>query len=201
MGEAELEAALAFFKALADQSRLRILGLLAERSSTVEELAAALSLRPPTVSHHLLTLREAGLVTMRPEGTAHRYSLDLHRLQSISRELLQAEKVASLAATDVDEAWQRKVLRDFFAGEELKEIPASRKKRLVILQWLAGRFEPGRRYREGELNEILSRHHPDFATLRREFIATGLMQREAGVYWRTPQNDATDPAAVSRRRP
>ena len=186
MGDAELAAALAFFKALADESRLRILGLLAERPCTVEELAAGLGLRPPTVSHHLLTLRRAGLVAMRPEGTAHRYALDLQRLQSVSRELLQAEKVASLAAGDVDAAWERKVLRDFFAGEELKEIPASRKKRQVVLRWLAGRFDPQRRYTEPELNEILRRHHPDVATLRREFIAGGLMRREGGVYWRTP---------------
>jgi hypothetical protein len=34
------------------------------------------------------------------------------------------------------------------------------------------------------VNEIIQRHHPDSATLRRELIGAGLMQREGGVYWR-----------------
>ncbi|MCZ6784644.1 MAG: DUF2087 domain-containing protein [Proteobacteria bacterium] len=50
---------------------------------------------------------------------------------------------------------------------------------------LLRRFEEGRDYPEPELNEILKRHHPDCATLRREFIASKLMTRERGVYRRT----------------
>ncbi len=81
MGEEEIAAALAFFKGLADESRLRILGLLAGKPRSVEELAAALELRTPTVSHHLQTLRRLGIVEMRPEGPTPRYRLDLRRLQ------------------------------------------------------------------------------------------------------------------------
>ena len=55
-----------------------------------------------------------------------------------------------------------------YQGERLKEIPASRKKREVILRWLAERFEVRRRYSEAEVNELLQRYHPDSATLRRE---------------------------------
>jgi hypothetical protein len=66
----------------------------------------------------------------------------------------------------------------------LKEIPSNRKKRLVILKWLAARFERERRYPEDEVNEMIKRSHPDTATLRRELIGNHLMQREAGVYWR-----------------
>ena len=65
-----------------------------------------------------------------------------------------------------------------------EEIPASRKKRDVILDWLADRFEHGVRYPEPELNTIIKRHHPDSATLRRELIGGRWMAREAGVYWR-----------------
>lgn len=57
-----------FFKALADSSRLKIVGLLAQRPYTVEQLAAMLDLRPSTVSHHLSRLTEAGLVSARAEG-------------------------------------------------------------------------------------------------------------------------------------
>jgi hypothetical protein len=66
-----------------------------------------------------------------------------------------------------------------------KEIPASRKKRLVILKWLVNQFEVGINYPERLVNDILKRYHPDCATLRREFIGYKLMQRENGIYWRT----------------
>ena len=191
MDDAELDSALAFFKALADRSRLRILGLLAERPLSVEELAAALELRTPTVSHHLATLRRLGLVAMAAEWTTHRYALEIGRLDELRRDLLRPERVRSLAAEDAGEAWQRKVLRDFFAGEELREIPASRKKRAVVLGWLAGRFAADRTYTEAEVGEVLRRHHPDVATLRRELVASGLMQRRDGRYWRP-----ADPAGL-----
>jgi len=71
MGEEEQQAALQFFRALADESRLKIVGLLANGERGVDELADALKLRAPTVSHHLAKLREAGLVRMRAEGTVH----------------------------------------------------------------------------------------------------------------------------------
>ena len=44
-------------KALADASRLRLIGLLAARRMAVEELAQATGLSSPTVAHHLQRLR------------------------------------------------------------------------------------------------------------------------------------------------
>jgi ArsR family transcriptional regulator len=52
----------AYFKALADPTRLRILELLAGQEMCVCELMAALSLSQPLVSHHLRVLRQAGVV-------------------------------------------------------------------------------------------------------------------------------------------
>lgn len=122
---------------------------------------------------------------MRPDGNSRLYQLDSEALQSISKEIFTPEKIASLIE-DVDtEAWESKVLKNYFEGESLKEIPASRKKRLVILKWLANQFEVGVNYPERLVNDILKRYHPDCATLRRELIASQLMQRENGVYWRT----------------
>lgn len=183
MTQLELDALLTFFKALADESRLRILGILANRSCSVEELAEALQLKPPTVSHHLAKLKALGLVGMRAEGNSHVYWLDGEALRGLSKELLTAEQMATLVP-DSGDLYERKVLKDFLEGERLKEIPASRKKRAVVLRWLVSRFEPDVRYPEARVNELLRRHHPDFATLRREFIGHGLMAREGGVYWR-----------------
>jgi DNA-binding transcriptional ArsR family regulator len=189
MGEETLQIVLQFFKSLADESRLRLLGILASRECSVEELAALLNLKPPTVSHHLNKLKELDLVRMRREGTTHLYSLDADALRALSKDVLTPENMVSLADDVEGASWERKVLKDFFEGERLKEIPASRKKREVILRWLASRFEPGVRYTEREINDILRRYHPDTATLRRELIASapGLMRRERGVYWRAEE--------------
>ncbi len=49
-----------FFKAFADTNRLKIVGLLADKPYSVEELASLLNLKPSTVSHHLARLTKAG---------------------------------------------------------------------------------------------------------------------------------------------
>jgi DNA-binding transcriptional ArsR family regulator len=59
---------LTFDKALADPNRLKIVGLLAQRPCSVEELAALLHVRPPTISHHLSGLAASGLVGSRGQG-------------------------------------------------------------------------------------------------------------------------------------
>jgi ArsR family transcriptional regulator len=50
------------FKALADETRLKILGLLRIREMCVCEVTIALDLTQPTASHHLRILKGAGLV-------------------------------------------------------------------------------------------------------------------------------------------
>ncbi|MGH1393805.1 MAG: metalloregulator ArsR/SmtB family transcription factor [Trichormus sp.] len=192
MNKEQFQTLLQFFKALADESRLKILGILANQECSVEELAALMQLKEPTVSHHLAKLRELNLVTMRPEGNSRIYQLDSEVLQNISKEVFTTEQLASLIENVDTEAWESKVLKNYLEIEQsstgivqkLKEIPASRKKRLVILKWLANKFELGVHYSEREVNEILKTYHPDYAALRRELIGYQLMQRENGVYWR-----------------
>jgi DNA-binding transcriptional ArsR family regulator len=184
----EFQTLLRYLKALADESRLRILGILATGERSVEDLAAMLKLRAPTVSHHLALLRAVDLVEARAEGTTRYYRLRAQGLSAINRMLSAPEQLAVFARDEDASAWEQKVLRDFFEGERLKEIPASRKKREVILRWLAERFEARRRYSEAEVNELLQRHHPDSATLRREMIGQGLLARKDSYYWRTAAN-------------
>ncbi len=192
MPEELLVTLLQFFKALADKNRLKLLGILANRACSVEELAELLHLKAPTVSHHLTKLKDLGLVEMSADGNTHLYRLNAEGLRSLNKALLTPESVATLVELKDGDAWERKVLRDFFEGERLKKIPASRKKRLVVLRWLAAQFAPDRSYTEAEVNEIIQRHHPDTATLRRELIGQHLMQREAGVYWRLePEQSST----------
>src|SRR5579864_6529699 len=110
-------ALLMVFKALADESRLKIIGLLASAEHNVHDLAKLLKLKEPTVSHHLAMLREAGLVQMRTEGNTHWYRLEFETLRAVSRTVLTREKLASIA-TDLDaQDWERKVLSAFMDGE------------------------------------------------------------------------------------
>lgn len=184
MTEEQIALMVQLLKAMADESRLRILGLLATGERSVEELAELLGLRGPTVSHHLARLREAGLIAMRAEGNTHLYRLERARLLTLGEELFAPGAIDVLPTPDAEARWERKVLSSFLLDDRVIEIPASHKKRAVILRWLVERFEPGQRYPERQVNEIIGRHHPDFATLRRELVGAGLMRRESGVYWR-----------------
>jgi biotin operon repressor len=176
-----------FFKALADSSRLKIVGLLAEKSYSVEELAALLNLKPSTVSHHLSKLSEAGLVQSRAESYYSVYQLDRKMLEEKSRTIFSSEELSTVAAEVDADAYDSKVVKDFTKRDgSLKTIPAQQKKLEAILRHVVKSFEVGKRYSEKRVNEILSKYHEDTATLRRELIGYGLMAREGGggEYWR-----------------
>jgi biotin operon repressor len=179
-----------FFKALADPSRLKIVGLLARQPCTVEQLAALLNLRASTVSHHLAFLKHVGLVSAKAEGYYSIYQLEEKALQDKSRRLFSPDEL-SAAIRDVDlAAYDRKVITDFSLPDgSLKEIPAQRKKLEIILRHVVQVFAPGKRYTEKQLNEMLKKFHADTATLRRELVGYHLMQRQGGggEYWRTEE--------------
>lgn len=179
------EQLLTFFKALADANRLKIVGLLSQQAYSVEQLAALLNLRPPTVSHHLKLLSEAGLVSARAESYYNLYQLEAGVLEQIAMHLAAQDRLPSMAAEVDMGAYDRMVLRNILLPDgRLKVIPAQRKKREVVLRHILNSFEPGVHYTEQKVNDILSRFHEDTATLRREMIAYKLMKRAEGQYWR-----------------
>jgi predicted transcriptional regulator len=175
-----------FFKALADSSRLKIVGLLAQQPYSVEELAALLQLKPSTVSHHLARLSEAGLVSAKAEGYYSVYQLEEKALEVKSRSLFSQDDL-NAAVADIDlGAYDNKVLKDYTRRDgSLKNLPAQRKKLEAVLRHVVKSFKVENRYSEKQVNKILSGFHEDTATLRRELIGYGLMQRENDEYWRT----------------
>jgi DNA-binding transcriptional ArsR family regulator len=184
------ETLLEFFKAMAHDSRLRIVGLLAQGERSVQDLAAALGLKEPTVSHHLAILKAQGIVTARADGNTRWHALDRDALERLARRVLQPVS-ETLAAPAGGDAWETKVLQGFVdAGGKLKQIPASRKKRGVVLRWLMRAFTPDRRYSEAEVNEIIQARHWDCATLRRELVGHHMLTRKDRIYWRLPQNES-----------
>ena len=69
-----------FAKALADETRQKIMNLCCCASLSVNEIVEKLDVSQPTVSHHLAILREAGLVDARDEGKQTFYSLNQERV-------------------------------------------------------------------------------------------------------------------------
>jgi DNA-binding transcriptional ArsR family regulator len=74
-------------RALGDDTRLRILKLLAGRDWYLSEIAQQLELSKPTIKHHLAILRSAGLVTLTEEGALSYYSLRRSRIDDASTDL------------------------------------------------------------------------------------------------------------------
>lgn len=183
----DFDTKLAFLKALANDSRLKIVGLLAAGPRSVQELAALLELKEPTVSHHLAMLAKIDLVDMKAEGNTHWYRIKETELQRLGRSIF-AKDQATPELEKSEDAWEQRVLGAFLVGDTLKQIPASRKKRWIVLRWLAEKFKPGKKYPESMVNEIIQRHHWDSATLRREMIGYRMLAREKGVYWREPES-------------
>ena len=75
------------FHALSDETRLKILKLLAGRDLYLTEIAQQLELSKPTIKHHLALLRSAGLVTITESGTVVYYSLRRNRLDDASADI------------------------------------------------------------------------------------------------------------------
>lgn len=190
--DARTEELLEIFKALADANRLRIIGVLAQQPSTVEQLAAMLGLQPSTTSRHLSYLAHVGLVSARAEGYYSVYRFEAAALEALAQRLLARETLPA-AAADVDlDAFDRKVLRDFTGADgRLKQLPAQLKKFDVVLRHASKLFAFDTQYSEKQVNEILAQLHEDTATLRRGLVERRLMARDHGVYWRVADAPAS----------
>lgn len=68
------------WQVLGDDTRRTILELVATGERSVNDITAAVGLSQPAVSQHLKVLREAGLVTQRPDGNRRLYRVELDGL-------------------------------------------------------------------------------------------------------------------------
>ncbi len=190
--EEQFNTLLAFFKALADANRLKLIGLLAQKESSVEELAAMLEVSPSTVSHHLAKLSELGLVSARAEGYYNIYRLETDVLEQMSQQLL-AKNAFPEVTKDLDRnAYDRTILKDYLAEDgAIAKLPTNHRKLDVILRYIAEKFEFDRTYTEKEVNAIIGALNPDISGLRRDLISVGLLDRErdGSAYWRLEQEE------------
>jgi len=181
-----------FFKVLGEPQRLRIVGLLAQSPHTVEQLAKILTLGVSTVSHHLSRLSDAGLVSAKAEGYYSVYRLRADVLREMARTLLQQAEKPTINEEDVPDAFERKVLATFTGQDgRIKSFPTQEKKYLILVRHVLKAFEPGVRYTEKRVNQILKNYNEDTARLRRSLVEHGYMAREGGGgrYWRIEKAD------------
>ncbi|MDP9341775.1 MAG: DUF2087 domain-containing protein [Actinomycetota bacterium] len=187
-------------RALADPERLALAGLLARRDRTAAELAADLDLRLDRVRRHLKRLSGAGIVLGLPDRRTYRLATEALRRAAQEVGPPREPGLALGAVGEEEEA----VLRRYFVGGRLREIPAKRAKRLAVLSRLALEFDVGVRYPERDVDAVLRRFHPDHASLRRFLVDEGFLSRRGGEYWRTRRpgrrvNMGT--SAIPRRAP
>ncbi|OJV64827.1 MAG: hypothetical protein BGO41_14650 [Clostridiales bacterium 38-18] len=184
MNELSPEQLVKLFKALADQSRVKILATLLEEPKYVELIAERLALTPSTVSFHLKKLEEVGLVEKKKDQYYIVYSIRLELLELPLIELLEASQPMINSDEQRELAYRSNVLKQFIKYDQLISIPVQRKKRKIILEHIVESFEPNTPYPEKEVNRLLSQFHEDFALLRRSMIEEQLMERKDGIYLR-----------------
>lgn len=195
------EHGIAIMKALADQSRLAIVKSLLERSQYVEELAKRHALAPSTVSFHLRKLEQAGLIRSRKE----QYYVIIEANDAIFDTTLREIVAALPGGGDLEDGrmaeYRRKVLEAFFRHGRLEKLPTQKKKRLIVLEQFALRFEPGRRYSEADVTGLIMPLFDDYCTIRRLLVDEGMIRRDGSAYWREgTSGDRPEPAALPPQR-
>jgi hypothetical protein len=75
-------------------------------------------------------------------------------------------------------------LRGFIRAGRIDAMPAKRSRRRQLLAEVAQIFEPGVRYPEPAVNDLLRALYPDCAALRRYLVDEEFMDRADGEYWR-----------------
>ena len=166
-------------KLLLDPTRLAVLGRAAEGKVDAHVVAGSPGVSIRRVNHSVARLRAAGLLTAELE-------LNRDALRSLAETLPRAApadpEISGVGVWSEDEL---DVLGRFSSGRRLVSIPASRSKRLVVLDRLSQEFERGVGYEEAEVNFMLQLWFPDYASLRRLLVDERFMTRADGVYWRT----------------
>lgn len=170
------------FKCLADKSRLLIINNLMESPMYVELLSERLNLAASTISFHLKKLEEVKLVYSVKEQYYVVYHLNHDMLSLSLKDLINVGEPEKDKQIEREEQYRQSVISAFFEYGKLKSIPVQQKKRKIVLEEIAKKFEPDKLYAEREVNIIIADFHDDFCTIRREMVAFNIFERENNVY-------------------
>jgi hypothetical protein len=165
---------------LADDDRRRVFAALVLGGSTLEEVRALTGLSSRRAVTALARL-VAGDLVIRSDRGEHVLRGEAFRLAAMAA---APERPGPDPTDDVAEDDAR-ILRRYYRGGRLTQIPPQRSRKLVILDRLAQEFDVGSRYSERQVNAILRRFHDDVASLRRFLVDEGFLDRASGEYWRS----------------
>ncbi|MFF2449021.1 metalloregulator ArsR/SmtB family transcription factor [Neobacillus sp. NPDC058068] len=184
----QLNKIVEFHKALGDLTRIRIIALLKQGPLNGQAIAETLGLKPPTITHHMTKLREVGLIKERRDKNTIYFSLNTKILEMSAKGILSVGTGGDAKMEmSVTEEERSAIIKNFFTKDgKLKNYPAQRKKKLVVLAHMIKGLEFGKVYQEKEINEYLKQYHEDYATLRRELIMCQYMYRENNQYELNP---------------
>jgi len=199
------------FSALADETRLQILELLAEHGELLaQDLIARLELSQSSISRHLKQLVASGfLLERRGEGANKLYRLDHHKIDwtfFAFKQLLANEMPKQRQDVRGDVSLELRRFLD--SAGRLANWPSKQRDKTLVLKYLVSKFELDREYTEKEVNTLLaaqiagsamtgqqsradSDQHGvvDVATLRRYLCDERLLDRsrDGARYWRPKQ--------------
>ncbi|MBA2873877.1 DUF2087 domain-containing protein [Thermaerobacillus caldiproteolyticus] len=185
----QLNRLVIFYKTIGDPTRLRIMKMLSEGPLHGQAIAGKLGLTPATITHHLKRLREVNAVYERRDGNTIYFYLNGSVIKHYAKSLINLAEQDEVKKDMTDVMAERqKVIENFFTTDgRLKNIPAQRKKKLIVLEHMLKGLQKGKKYEEKELNEYIKKFHDDYATIRREFIINNYMYRENGIYELNPE--------------
>lgn len=172
---------------LADDDRRAVFAALVLGASDRSAVQRASDLDARATARAVQRFVDAGLVV---EGVGGALHLLGEAFQLAAR--AEAEREARPDEHAQEPAEIARVLRAFVRDGRLVSIPSVHSKRLIVLDWVTQRFEPGRRYPESRVNLILEQLHPDTAALRRYLVDDEFLTRENGEYWRSGGTYAPD---------
>jgi hypothetical protein len=185
----QLNRLVIFYKTIGDPTRLRIIKMLSDGPLHGQAIAGKLGLTPATITHHLKKLRDVNAVYERRSGNTIYFYLNETVIQHYAKALMNLAEQDEVKKDMKDVMAERqKVIENFFTSDgRLKNIPAQRKKKLIVLEHMLKGLQKGKKYEEKELNEYIKKFHDDYATIRREFIINNYMYRENGIYELNPE--------------
>ena len=169
----QIEALITFLQAAGQQARLHILGILAEQTASVPELAKRTGLKETAVIKHINRLKRADLVT---ETAPYTYRLNQSALEHLSHIVFHR------GDSQNKETVRQRVLRHYTNGPRLKALPENEAELREIARWLTDLFDGDVSYPEKEVNSRLQEAHPDYAEMRRLLVDYGFMTRSRGIY-------------------
>ncbi len=181
---------LEFLGVLADSTRLKIVGLLAQQPRSGDELAAILGATAPTITHHIARLEEVGLVFAEAQQYYKTYALNAAVLGDYVDALTPARLAhrVNLDETIDANAYAAMILARWLKDDRLQSIPRKLQHQHAVYAWLAGKFEQNVRYDSDQVGEIMEQWcHPNFCTeLVRRLVDGRYLGRlaDGSWYWR-----------------